>query len=313
MAKKKATSEAKRAKKKAAKKKAAAREAASAVFEAPNAERPVAEPSGPDVPAAEASRDQELHEGALATRITAEVLAGLQAEMERNIRTAFQSVLDSITPRLTAMENRFIEAPRVLATKDDAATGEPERLSAATAEAIVSARRETTWLAELNQQSPLRLPRPTIIGRAIGELESRSRAVPTAREVFLHIQERGVHHLPRTITRLLARSGSRPASTLRKHFKTRCSRLVNARLAKPLERGYRLMAIGKSLFKAWPDWGVADDDAECDGRLQNVTPPEEPSGASDGATTTAVATPRTTGAALAEASGGVSASGQPGS
>lgn len=313
MAKKKSTAKAKQAKKKPAKMKAAAREAASAVFEAPNAGRPVAEPSSPEAHVVEVSRDQELLQGAMATRIAAEVLAGLQAEMERNSRTAFQSVLDSFNERLTEMGNRFVEDLRVLATKDDATPGEPERLSAATAEAIVSARRETTWLAELNQQRPLRLPRPTIVGRAIRELESRSRSVPTAREVFLHIQESGGHHLSQTITRLLTRSGSRPASTLRKHFKTRCSRLVRARLAKPLGRGYRLMAIGKSLFKAWPDWGVADDDAECDGRLQNVTPPKGPSGASDGATTTAVATaapaPSAVSGSTSGSGGGGSASG----
>jgi hypothetical protein len=303
MAKKKATSEAKRAKKKAAKKKAAAREAASAVFEAPNAERPVAEPRSPEAHVVEVSRDQELLQGAMATRIAALVSEQLEAQWEGHSLSA----LDSITQRLTAMENRLLGSVQVPAV---ARTGsqQPTNPAAVVAdELVLNARRQEIWRAELNQQKPLRLPRPTIVGRAMRELERERQANPrvfSARRVFQWVRDHGAHHLDRTVADLIEAKGRTASSSRSGLFETRFKRLQGHLLAEVKNDEWILTRHGARVFTGWPDWGVADDDVECEGVLQNVTPPQRPAG-----NQAAAATPGTTGAAQAGAPGGTSGSG----
>jgi hypothetical protein len=320
MAKKKARAKAKQAKKKPAKsaRKGAARKqpkkraaaSVSAVVEIPVAEEPVAEPSSPDVRAVEANRDRELDEGALATRIATAVLAGLAEQREGNSLSA----LDSINQRLTAIENRLLGSVQVPAV---ARTGsqQPTNPAAVVADDLVlNARRQEIWRAELNQQKPLRLPRPTVVGRAMRDLEPERMENPSsfsARRVFQLIRDHGAHHLDKTVADLIDAKGNTASSSRSGLFETRFKRLQGHLLAEVKNDEWILTRHGARVFRGWPDWGVADDDVECEGVLQNVTPPEGPSGASDRATTTNAATSGTTDAAQAPAgvSGGTSGSG----
>lgn len=260
MAKKKATAKAERAKKKAAKKKVASAVAVEAAAE---------------VPAADASRDRELNEGAWVTRIAAAVVAGLAAQQNGNSQPGSQPTLDSIQQQLTEIVSLLRQSAHAPAARGVPAPQQPGAAAHASADSIINARRQEIWRAELNQQKPLRLPRPTVVGRAVLEAElaqDPGQGPPPARDIFRRIQANGAHHLSQTMTRQIASAGPAAASALRKQYKTRCQRLIGARLMEKAGTQHGLTRHGERIFSGWPDWEVADDDADCCGVLGTGTP-----------------------------------------
>jgi hypothetical protein len=140
---------------------------------------------------------------------------------------------------------------------------------------ILNARRDEIWCAETNQKDPLRLPRPTILGRAIRDAarrHDRSDISQTKRGIFALIKACGLHHLSNRISQLVETKGKRAASRLDKLYTVRCRRLVKPKIAAESDGGFQLTRYGRRLFNGWPDWDVADDDEECLGRLELAEP-----------------------------------------
>jgi hypothetical protein len=265
MAKKKAKAKAKQAKKKPAKnarKGPAEKKTASAV----------ALEIAPEVPAADARRDMELDEGALASRIVTAVLAGLAAKEDGSSQSGSQPILGSIQGQLTAIESLLRDTSRAPAPH------QPVAAVHASADSIINARREEIWRAELNQQKPLRLPRPTVVGRAMRELEPERledpRSFSASRRVFQWIRERGGHHLGKTVADLIEAKGKTASSSRVGLFETRFKRLQGHSLAEVKNDEWILTLHGARVFTDWPDWKVSDDDVECDGLLARVAPRE---------------------------------------
>lgn len=280
MAEKKARAKAKQAKKKPAKsaRKGAARKqpkkraaaSVSAVVEAPFTEQ-----RSPDVPAVDANRDRELDDGALATRIATAVLAVLATQQSGHSQPGSQPTLDSIQQQLAEIVSLLRQSAHAPATPGAPAPHQPVAAALASGDSIINARRQEIWRAELNQQKPLRLPRPTVVGRAVLEAElaqDPGQGPPPARDVFRRIQANGDHHLSQTMTRRIASAGPAAASALRKQYKSRCQRLIGARVMEKAGTQYGLTRHGERIFSGWPDWGVADDDADCCGVLSTRTP-----------------------------------------
>lgn len=224
-----------------------------------------AESQSPKASNEDVSRNWELQEGALATRVAALVMQELAA-------------LGYVLQRLPTSENALVDSIQAPVAPGDSPAPEPERVAGAAERAALAARRQELWRAELNQQKPLRLPRPMILGRAVLVLELEQQGdhgTPPARQVFKRIQTNGAHHLSQTIVRLVARRGSGSGSALRKQFKTRCERLRNALVMEKAGSTYRLTPRGRKVFDGWPEWGVADSDNSCEGFMTSaasVTP-----------------------------------------
>ena len=268
MAKKKAKSKAKQAKKKPAKN---ARKGPAEKKTASAAALEIA----PEVPAADARRDMELDEGALASRIVTAVLAGLAAKEDGSSQSGSQPILGSIQGQLTAIESLLRDTSRAPAASGAPAPQQPGAAVEVSAQVILNIRREEIWRAELNQQKPLRLPRPTVMGRAMRELEPERLKNPhsfSARRVFQWIRDHGDHHLSVRITQLIGRKGKQASSSISKQWDSRCRRLDRHKLIEVLDDSKHLSGRGHQIFSGWPDWAVADGDADCCGGLGTVTP-----------------------------------------
>jgi hypothetical protein len=117
----------------------------------------------------------------------------------------------------------------------------------------------------------MKLPRPTIIGRALCDLFATKRDHEvTVPDVFNELAKTGPHHLASSCQldlNLLA-SGSKKdrnnaSSRLTKRYRDRFEWLERQRLAeseKPDGRWRRWLSDrGLTVFEAWPDWEVNDE------------------------------------------------------
>jgi len=216
--------------------------------------------------------DRELRQGVDFARLITQAVS----EAMRPVNEGLQAAVNVIGQRIASIENQLI-AQTPVAAPSPSPPPLAEQARQVTDSLILNARREEIWRAETNQKGPLRLPRPTILGRAI-----RDAAIPgllaeiaaSKRGIFLLIKQRGPHHLPENVAQLIDRKGKTAASRIDKLFKARYQRLVKALLAEVDIQGFTLTRHGSKLFTNWPDWEVTDDDEDCEGVLALAAPRE---------------------------------------
>lgn len=316
MAKKKAKSKAKQAKKKpakparkgparkppkkpaknqAAKKKVASAVALEAVPQATSATEPAA---------AGTQRDGSLEHGAAVIRMFGQLAETLSIILEKQTASEtreneLQQVLSGLARRLGVVESRVLEAAQPHAAPSPPAThltsAPPGRL------ATIQGWREQIWIEECAQSHPLRLPRATVVGRALFELVATQEAAsPTAKDVFATIQGEGRHHLDGSLVRALEvhETGGKDQradanSKLSKRFNERCEWLAREKVARVRDRNKWLSDRGRDAFDGWPEWGVRDDDGwECYGIAQYATSEDHGSTMSNAATSWMPPAPR---------------------
>jgi hypothetical protein len=137
--------------------------------------------------------------------------------------------------------------------------------------AVIQGWREQLWYTECGERARMKLPRPTIIGRALYDLSAMKRDHDvTVPDVFKEIAKTGPHHLASScqLDLDLLASGSKKdrkdaSSRLTKRYLDRFEWLERQRLAeseKPDGLWRRWLSDrGRHVFDAWPDWEVSDE------------------------------------------------------
>lgn len=316
MAKKKATAKAKQAKKKPAKparkgparkppKKPAKNQAAKKKVASAVALEAVPQATAATEPgAAETQQDGALEHGAAVIRMFGQLAETLGIILEKQTASEtrgneLQQVLSDLARRLGVVESRVLEAAQPHAAPSPPAThltsAPPGRL------ATIQGWREQIWIEECAQSHPLRLPRATVVGRALFELVATHEAAsPTAKDVFATIQGEGRHHLDGSLVRALEvhETGGKDQradanSKLSKRFNERCEWLAREKVARVRDRNKWLSDRGRDAFDGWPEWGVRDDDGwECYGIAQYANSEDHASTMSNAATSGMPPAPR---------------------
>ena len=133
--------------------------------------------------------------------------------------------------------------------------------------------RSMLWSLEGGPEGPqaLRLPRPSIIGRALYDLQHEATStyngsVPA--EIYIKISVQGEHHLsetPRTyVTRYIAGETSDMSGAIGRHLEARF-KVLTSRIAERILAGRSgelrcLRGHGNNFFANWPNWDARDDD-----------------------------------------------------
>ena len=133
------------------------------------------------------------------------------------------------------------------------------------------------WSWETGRDGPqaLRQPRPSIIGRALYDLEQAADyygSIPA--EIYITISVSGSHHLSGTasnyVTRYQAGEKRAMSAKINEHLAPRFDAISNSsrrRYYAVNEHDRRsLTPEGRRLFRNWPHWSVRDDDFTGDGR-----------------------------------------------
>lgn len=218
--------------------------------------------------------DRELQNGVETMRLVTQAVSAAMGPVVEG-QASLRGVVEGLLREIADIKNRL--PPQEPA----AGSGISQAALAgfASADMLVNSRRRAMWRAETNQRQPLRLPRPTIIGRALREIavqRGKGGLKPTKRDVFEMIRDCGPHHLSPEVTAATNRRSSTTSSHLRTLLDSRYMRLVDVELAEPKGDGYRLRDLGMRVFNGWPDWDVADDDKQCEGFSMQDTDPQTP-------------------------------------
>lgn len=228
--------------------------------------------------------NQELRNGLVGTQTLVETLRDELRQQQEEARRENQQFQEEVRRELQQINERMAHAEESLAQigSGQPAAGDMEQVGEGTA---VQGWREQIWIDEYDPKEMHRLPRATMLGRALVAIG----ATPDARDTpnivnILEILEReGRHHLPESVVQDLAtyrekipddsKSRSKASSRLTKLFNPRYEWLCRKAIA---ERGgaRRVSKRGRQVFDGWPDWSVQDDaPSECYGR---VLPPQDP-------------------------------------
>lgn len=141
-------------------------------------------------------------------------------------------------------------------------------------------KRGMLWLMEKQksqQQDRNKPPRPSIIGRALFDLQTKNpEQLRTPVAVFTQIREHGPHHLSPAILKALDRyrrtdgKVDKDASgKLGKHLDTRLDELRAAEHVTHTADQRTLTNTGLRLFDQWPEWDTRHDDVQCCGYARN--------------------------------------------
>ncbi len=194
---------------------------------------------------------------------------------------SLSDVLLALTQGMNDLHAKFGAVPKASETK---ITG--EITTNALTKATTEERRRTLWGTERREKEPQQskdhLPRPSIVGRAMHELQTTTK-VPTSIKpemVLRCVQKNGPHHLSTIVLGLLSRYKPEGAKVdadvsgkLGKQLTPREAPLILLHLV-AAENGKRwLTPIGLATFDGWPDWEVRDDDFECCGRKDRASMP----------------------------------------
>lgn len=142
-----------------------------------------------------------------------------------------------------------------------------------------------SWETAREGLSSLRLPRPSIIGRALfdlqqAEVDTYEGSVPA--KIYITISENGRHHLSETasnrVARYLAGETRAMSGKINEHLEPRFEALSDRSKGRYYAEiaGERrsLTARGSQVFANWPDWSARDEDVSGDGRgISGSAPP----------------------------------------
>ena len=146
---------------------------------------------------------------------------------------------------------------------------------------------ERSWLWSLetgfSRTRALRLPRPSIIGRALYDLQHEGASAyegSRPADIYTKISDRGPHHLSETasryVTRYEAGETSDMAGKIGIHFEMRF-KVLTPRIAGRILAGRSgqlrwLRGHGNNFFANWPHWDARDDDLTGDGPSPSGSP-----------------------------------------
>lgn len=133
-----------------------------------------------------------------------------------------------------------------------------------------------SWETAREGPSSLRLPRPSIIGRALfdlqqAEVDTYEGSVPA--EIYITISENGRHHLSETaydrVARYQAGETRAMSAKINEHLEPRFEALSDrsrGRYYAEIAGNRRsLTTKGSQVFSDWPDWSARDEDVSGDG------------------------------------------------
>ncbi|MCX7415112.1 MAG: hypothetical protein NTY25_01290 [Planctomycetia bacterium] len=151
--------------------------------------------------------------------------------------------------------------------------------------------RSMLWSLEGGPEGPqaLRLPRPSIIGRALYDLQHEATStyngsVPA--EIYIKISVQGEHHLsetPRTyVTRYIAGETSDMSGKIGIHLEPRfevlTQQIAERLFAEKFRKRRYLTGYGSTIFNDWPHWDARDDDLTGYGPSPSGSPAPAPAG-----------------------------------
>lgn len=231
--------------------------------------------------------DQDLTDGIASTQVmTAAVQATIDEAVKGNLAAAMRDALPAavtqvIAPMLKSLQEsvndlraKFDEAPKPVSQESIHKLAE-DRIKRES----VRIKRTEMWMAEWSQtdrKDSMRVPpRPSIIGRAIHELQTDCQGTAmTPAAIFERIRKRASHHLSATLKKLLARYRPKPNGNVDKGVSGDLGDQLEGRLHGLKAGGYirvkrgqrQLSQQGLDVFDGWPDWSVRNDDTDCQGR-----------------------------------------------
>lgn len=231
--------------------------------------------------------DQGLAEGIASTQVmTAAAQAFITEAMKNGIAAATKDVVpevvaQALAPTLKKLQEsikdiyrKIDEIPKPAAEKRVQILAE-DRIK----REFVRIKRVQMWLVEWSpndRKDSMRVPpRPSIIGRAMHELQTdRQGTAMTPAAIFERIKKRGAHHLSATLKKLLTkyrrkRNGDVDTSVsgdLGNQLEGRLHGLKAGGYIRVERRQRQLSQQGLDVFDGWPDWSVRNDDSACQGR-----------------------------------------------
>ena len=143
---------------------------------------------------------------------------------------------------------------------------------------------ERSWLWSMEA---LRLPRPSIIGRALYDLQHEAESDAASvyegskpADIYIKISVKGGHHLSETsskyVTRYIAGETSDMSGAIGRHLEPRF-KVLTPRIAGRILTGRSgelrcLTGHGNNFFANWPHWDARDDDLTGDGPSPSGSP-----------------------------------------
>ena len=204
------------------------------------------------------------------------------------------ALADSINAHRASTESRFaqiegclLDVVRVLQEQtrlqrialaepaDPASAAEPARQ-------VLQVERSLLWSMEtsFSRMQALRLPRPSIIGRALYDLQHEAESDAASvyegskpADIYIKISVKGGHHLSETsskyVTRYIAGETSDMSGAIGRHLEPRF-KVLTPRIAGRILTGRSgelrcLTGHGNNFFANWPHWDARDDDLTGDG------------------------------------------------
>ncbi len=246
--------------------------------------------------------DQSLIDGIVSTRLITEVIrpevetavkaafgGALKGDLLRSLISSIADVLKPLREEIADLYCKIDEIPKP-PTQESIHRLADDRIKQASVNAERRQMWATEWWEDDHRSSVRTPPRPSIVGRAMHELQTATngKALKPA-GIFEHIEKRGAHHLPSTVRELLRKYKTSGSGTKKKdasgklgtHLHDRLKGLVAGLLALDKKGDLRLTDRGLLVFNGWPDWSVRGDDIECQGRAEYTAGATE-SAADDG-------------------------------
>ena len=138
---------------------------------------------------------------------------------------------------------------------------------------------ERSWLWSLetgfSRTRALRLPRPSIIGRALYDLQHEAESDAASvyegskpADIYIKISVKGGHHLSETsskyVTRYIAGETSDMSGKIGIHLEPRfevlTQQIAERLFAEKFRKRRYLTGYGSTIFNDWPNWDALDDD-----------------------------------------------------
>ena len=199
---------------------------------------------------------------------------------------ALTALVDSLNSQRGASETRDAQIEARLSSLETATEGmtrllrnalarpaDPGSAAEPVSRQVLQMERSMLWSRESLFDGPQypRLPRPSIIGRGLYDLQHEAASVyegSKPADIYTKISDRGRHHLSETasryVTRYRAGETSDASGKMGIHLKPRFEALAKLTDRRPYaeqtgERRY-LTGHGIAIFTDWPNWDALDDD-----------------------------------------------------
>ena len=238
--------------------------------------------------APEAPLEALRHNAQILEMLTA-VVGTATAEITKAQRESTEALLAGVESRLSRMEKLGQEQTALLRTvlarpADPASAAEPVPRQ------VLQMERAMLWTWEAAREGPqaLRLPRPSIIGRALYDLQMAAATYQgsSPAEIYITISVNGRHHLSEVargrVDRYQAGETRAMSGKINEHLGPRFDALSNRRdgrnYAENIRNRRSLTKRGSRVFANWPNWDALDDDLTGYGPSPSGSPAPAPAG-----------------------------------